>query len=155
MLTPEDIAAASGITRAQWSQDFLRGRVGPLADMGCEFGGDVSVAAYMVHVAWGQGWTRGHLSGRPGYEAVDMMGSRVRAAASRSGSLAEWGSSLVRDVGGRLEAMHADDLLWWRRQVALATPNVWRRLRQRQQLEDVLAAWGILRDALRELKEAT
>lgn len=132
---------------------MLMGTIGPL-DESVAFSPDVAAAAYMAHLAWVYGRTGGILKGRPGYEAAELLGSRVRAAASRSGSFAEWGSSLLADVGVRLERLRADDLLWWRARCRLIGADNWRRLRQRHVLEEVVCAQALLKDWLWEQKQA-
>lgn len=132
---------------------MLMGTIGPL-DVSVAFDPDVASAAYMAHLAWVYGRTGGILKGRPGYEAAELLGSRIRAASSRSGSFSEWGSNLLADVGVRLERLRPVDLLWWRGRCALVTSDNWRRLRQRHVLEEVVCAASLLREWLWEQKQA-
>ena len=154
LLNAKDLDWAENEPRAEFSCSFLVGRVGPLADMKCAFEHHTAVMAYVVQLAWGQGWTRGILSGRPRHEAVELIGSRVRAAAARSGSFQEWAVSLLVDVGGRLEALRTEDMLWWRRQSQLLAESSWRAMRRREHVEEVIAAWILLREVLHEARDA-
>ena len=74
-------------TEDRWSLSMriLLGQTGHIP-AAAAFPHDVSTAAYIAHLAWVYGRTSGILKGRPGYEAAELLGSRIRAAASRSGT---------------------------------------------------------------------
>lgn len=119
---------------------------GPLADAQVDFGAEVAQLAYLVWLAYGLG-RRGMLGGRPGYEAIQTLASRVRAAAGRAGSLAEFRVELLGrhglDVGP--EHMRQDDLLWWHRLCqAPDAASTWRRLRRPDRLQEVIEAAKLL-----------
>lgn len=152
-MTPETIAFLQTMRRADAARLLLVGAHGPLVGTGAAFEPHVAHAAYFAWVAYGQA-RHGMLGGRPGYEAMATHASRIRSAATRAASLASWGSELRRSLRLRPEALRADDALWWREVCALdADGGLWRAIRRRETLEEVVVSVGLL-DWLHELKPA-
>ncbi len=141
-LEPDDVAALRDLPRAFAARQLLTGARGPIGAAG--FDATVADAAYFAFVAYGFA-RRGMLAGRPGYEATATLGSRIRTAGTRARSLESWGHELLRGLHLRANQLRADDLLWWRGTCALdAEGALWQRIRDRDHIQDVVSAAGIL-----------
>lgn len=142
ILTPDVMTALSALPRARQAEALLSGPESPLP-RDARFGLDVAALAYMAFLAYSHGRHK-ILKGRPGYEAVEMLGARLRSAATRAGSIDEWAHELLRSVGVQMTDLRMDDRLWWREVVALQGPA--RRLLQPNVLAEIGTASELLRD---------
>lgn len=148
-LDPGIVAGLLPLPRAVQAVRLLT-TVGPLADNGAEFEIPTADLAYLVFL----GWLRTPLrDGRPGYEGWNLTCARVRAAMqSCPPTPAAFGSAILGRLGTSGASLVDADRLWWRRTCAEMPRDVWRRLRRRDAVEDVLSAAGFLRSWLFEIR---
>ncbi|OHD24568.1 MAG: hypothetical protein A2Y38_23740 [Spirochaetes bacterium GWB1_59_5] len=151
-MTPDEITLLQTMRRADAARMLLIGAHGPLVGTGAAFGPHVAHAAYYGWIAYGHA-RHGMLGGRPSYEAMATHASRIRAAATRATGLASWGSELRRALRLRPENVREDDALWWREVCATDTDGgLWRVIRRRETLEEVVVSVGLLNEWLHDLK---
>lgn len=120
---------------------------------------EIATGAHLVWIAWRKGWTNGILAGRPGYEALDMLGHRVRSARSRAGTLEQWGSAVMDGLGVKLNVMSQSERMWWRRVYAsaegdaLVADGMWDVIRTHEGTEQIIEAVGFIIDWHRQVRK--
>lgn len=153
LLTDHDVEILTPRPRHERAAMLLTGRCGPL--VGAPYEHDVAAVAYVAYLAWIRARVPGNmLGGKPGYEAAETLGHRVRIAGQCSGSLGDFGHDLFRRLGLSIAALTAEDAIWWR--LAQVTHGAhWSRLQERQTLTEAVVAVGLLDELLRSLPKHT
>lgn len=148
-LTEHDIEILTPLSRAVRARMLLHGDVGPLLRMPLPLADEVIAASYLAYLAWIRARVPGRMLGnRPAYEARSTMGSRLRTAARRSGSLADWGRQLFERTGARVSDLRTDDALWWH-ETQRALAHRWRALATDAALSEVCVGMQLLDEWLR------
>ena len=148
------------LSQPERTEHLLRGLVpGGLLNASSAFSAEVIGPAHFGLLAWRAGYTKGTLKTLKGYQAQERLGHRMRAARSRSASLAGWGLQLLRGVGCKGDALPAAAGLWWRNVCAHADAgaelglSAWSALRRTEGMEEVIQATGLLIDWHRQVRE--
>lgn len=151
-LDPQLMTDLSQAPRHKQAEVLLSGPESPLPDA-VRFSHGVAGLAYMAFLAYTHGRRKGVLGGKPGYEAVEILGSRMRSAATRAGSLDEWAHELLGSLRVEITELRMDDRLWWRGFLALHDGIQTRRLLQRATLAEVGTASELLRDWIYQIRD--
>lgn len=123
----------------------------PLPREVCFSDGEAGMA-YLAFLAYQRG-RHAILKGRPGYEAAQMLASRIRSAATRAGSLEEWGHELMAGVGSRVDDLQMEDRLWWMSFLSVHDGIHHRRLLQPSCLSKVVTASELLRTWIYQIRD--
>lgn len=149
-LDAELVARLRPLPRPERARVLLTGEAGPL--LASPFTPAVAAMAYLVWTAYQRARVPGNfLAGRPSYEAIDTLGSRLRSAVRRSTGLEAFGVDLYQRLGMRAAGLGAEDLRWWL--VAREThASAWRALSTDDAISNVLMAVRCFDDFNREIK---
>jgi len=151
-LDPACLQIIHDYPRHRQAEVLLTSRMGPLPPS-VRFYPGVAGMAYLAFVAYQLGRHR-VLKDRPGYEAVQMLGHRLRSAATRSATLEDYGAELLGSVGARWDDARMEDRLWWREFADTMTPYQ-RQLLQPKSLTKVATASELLREWLYAVSDYT
>ena len=158
-LPPAAMAHLLPLSDWQRTHDLLTARVPDgYLDSSCAYSDEVSRAAHLAWIAWRRGWTSGILSGRPVYEALEMLAHRVRSARTGAGNLEQWGAAVIEGVGSRMSALSQTEALWWRRTYAADDADeylgsgVWDTVRTIEGTTQIIEATGFLIDWHRQVR---
>ena len=78
-------------------------------------------------------------------DTAETLAARMRSASQRANTLDRWGFELFRGLKLSQDKMRTEDLVWWRAFVAAdAQGSIWRRVRRREVMQDVVNATGLL-----------
>lgn len=101
---------------------------------------------------WGRSRHSGMLANKPGYEAAEMLASRVRSVTARSANPVAWHGAVLDAVMGDLpgQAIPTPEALWWRSASSGLASSWWRCLLP-ETLTGALTARVVASDILRQL----